>query len=256
MNEQRLTKIFISHSSQDLMFVQPLVELLEALGLTDDNMFCSSVSGYNVPLDKNIYDYLKEQFQNFNLRVVFMLSDNYYRSVASMNEMGAAWVLQSRYTSVLLPQFRFKDIKGAIDPLRISIKLDSGDNELKARLNELKDTLVNEFELRPLSQNIWERYRDKFICQVRESQIKALWDQLHQLGEKNQPDDAWIEPLKKLVELDQRSFDAIYMLGIMYAKINDLKNSIRCVRRAIEVAESDDQRRRAKEKLRELSYRT
>lgn len=86
--KKKATKIFISHSSQDLPFVQPLVELFEHIGLTPEHMFCSSVAGYNVPLDNNIYDYLKKQFQNYGLRVIFVLSENYYNSPASLNEMG------------------------------------------------------------------------------------------------------------------------------------------------------------------------
>lgn len=72
-NEAETTKsmkIFISHSSKDLTFVQALVDLFEDIGLNEENMFCSSIPGYNIPLDKNIYDYLKEQFQNYNLHVI------------------------------------------------------------------------------------------------------------------------------------------------------------------------------------------
>ena len=65
---KKTSKIFISHSSRDLAFVQPLVELFEHIGLNPENMFCSSVAGYNVPLDSNIYNYLKEQFQSYDLR--------------------------------------------------------------------------------------------------------------------------------------------------------------------------------------------
>lgn len=160
-------KIFVSHSSWDLSFVQPLIELFEQIGLTTETMFCSSVAGYNVPLDNNIYDYLKEQFQSYDLRVVFVLSENYYNSPACLNEMGAAWILQYRYTSVLLPGFDFKEIRGVIDQMRISIKLDSEKAELKARLNELKDMLIGEIGLKSSlsSQHIWERHRDRFVDQ-------------------------------------------------------------------------------------------
>ena len=61
---ERPAKIFISHSSQDIEFVQPLVTLFGSMGLNSENMFCSSVPGYNVPLDKNIFDYLKMHFKN------------------------------------------------------------------------------------------------------------------------------------------------------------------------------------------------
>lgn len=85
---QKPMKIFISHSSQNLAFVQPLVEMFEHIGPTPENMFCSSVPNYNVSLDNNIYGYLMKQFPNYNSRVIFVLSDNYYNSPVSLNEMG------------------------------------------------------------------------------------------------------------------------------------------------------------------------
>lgn len=42
-------KIFIIHSSEDLKYVEPFVELLADIGLTNDNLFCSSVLGYIIP---------------------------------------------------------------------------------------------------------------------------------------------------------------------------------------------------------------
>ena len=117
-------------------------------------MFCSSVKGYGIPLGENIYDYLKDQFQNYKLKVIFVLSDNYYKSVASLNEMGAAWVLQNDYNFILLPKFEFKDIKGAVDPRTISIKMDSSEREVKSRLNELSLSLQKDFGLRNISYDL------------------------------------------------------------------------------------------------------
>ena len=39
---------------------------------------------------EDIYDWLSSQFQEFNLHVIFMLSNNYYQSVACLNEMGGS----------------------------------------------------------------------------------------------------------------------------------------------------------------------
>ena len=246
-------KIFISHSSRDLAFVQPLVELFERIGLNAENMFCSSVAGYNVPLDNNIYDYLKEQFQNYNLRVIFVLSENYYGSMACLIEMGAAWVLQHRYTSVLLPQFDFSDIKG-IDQMRISIKLDSETAELKARLNELRDTLNREFGFQEslAAQNIWERHRDEFIDKV--SVVKIYWKELRQLRESNRPFSEWIMPLQKLIQANPASYDAMYMLGTIYAEMNDLENAIKYLKMTAKLSQNNELREKANKKLLNLGY--
>lgn len=160
-------KVFISHASKDSEYVKAFVNLLEDIGLSEDEIVCSSISGYGIPLGADIYDWLSSQFQEFNLHIIFMLSDNYYKSVACLNEMGAAWVLKQKYDSVLLPDFDFVQIKGAINPNKIGIKLDSEADELNHRLNELKDTLIDEFTLKTISSTKWERHRNEFVENVK-----------------------------------------------------------------------------------------
>lgn len=115
-------KIFISHASTDKDYVEKIVDLLIDIGIRENQIFCSSVPGFGIPLGKDIYEYLREEFIDNDLHVIFALSNNYYASVACMNEMGAAWVLQNDYDVILLPGFNYSEIKGAINPRKISIK--------------------------------------------------------------------------------------------------------------------------------------
>ena len=156
-------RVFISHASKDEVIVRKVVELLEDIGLTEAQVVCSSIPGYGIPLGEDIYDWLARQFREYDLHVLFMLSGNYYDSIACQNEMGAAWVLKSKYDSILLPGFEYRDIKGAVNPNQISIKLDGNEEILKQHLNELKDKLVAEFELAMPSAARWERHRQTFI---------------------------------------------------------------------------------------------
>lgn len=159
-------KVFISHASKDEAIVRKLVELLEDIGLSEAQVVCSSVPGYGIPLGEDIYDWLAQQFREYDLHVLFMLSKNYYDSIACQNEMGAAWVLKTKYDTILLPGFEFRDIKGAVNPNQISIKLDGNEEVLKQHLNELKDKLVAEFQLTMPSASRWERHRQSFITSV------------------------------------------------------------------------------------------
>lgn len=172
--QQKKSKIFISHSSQDKNYVTHLVDFLEYIGLRNEQLFCSSVPGYNIPLNENIYDYLEQQFQAYNLHVFFVLSNNYYQSVACMNEMGAAWVLQNKYTTILLPEFKFHEIKGAINPRKICLKLDGDLIEVKEKLDQLKDDLTQEFSLEPIPSIRWESKRDAFITTILKSNIPLV----------------------------------------------------------------------------------
>lgn len=159
-------KIFISHFSSDLKYVEPFVELLADIGLTNDNLFCSSVPDYAIPLNQDIYDYLSSLFNDYAMYVIFMLSDNYYRSPACLNEMGAAWVLKNEYTSILLPNFEYEEIKGAVNPNKIGMKLDDDEELLKTRLDELKNLISEKFNIK-VPEMRWEKKRNDFVEKMR-----------------------------------------------------------------------------------------
>lgn len=163
---EKKTKIFISHSSKDIEYVRKIVVFFEDINIPEDGIFCSSIPEYGIPGGKKIYEFLREQFENYNLHVVFVLSDNYYESVASMNEMGAAWVLRNEYTTILLPGFNFSQIKGVLDPTEIATKLDDHTDVVYARLGELKDKVISEFNLDTISANKWERKRNAFVRDI------------------------------------------------------------------------------------------
>ena len=155
-------KLFISHAEKDKVVVEAFVDLLARIGFTSDNLFCSSVTGYDIPVGSgDIFDYLKNEFESNNLFVVCLLSTNYYKSAACLNEMGASWVKSCSNQSILLPDFKYKNIKGAINPRDISFILNN-----QYRLTEFKELLVQTFELTPISQSLWQKYQDDFIHKI------------------------------------------------------------------------------------------
>lgn len=166
--EERSNMLFISHATADRDYIKAFIELLEVLGLQEDEIVCSSIPPYCVPLGGKVYEWLVDKFQNNKLHVIYMLSQNYYNSAASLNEMGAAWAMKQKWDAVLLPGFEFKDISGCIDPTQIGIKLDDPDMmTLKFRIGELKNTLIKEFGLRSMSEALWERKRDDFLNKIK-----------------------------------------------------------------------------------------
>lgn len=80
--------------------------------------------------------------------------------------MGAAWVLKSNATSLLLPGFDFSGMKGVIGSDSIAIKLDGDQSEVKDRLNQLRRELEAEFDISDNEDIIWEEARDKFIREI------------------------------------------------------------------------------------------
>ncbi|MFI3326337.1 MAG: hypothetical protein R3Y35_09210 [Clostridia bacterium] len=166
-------KIFISHSSEDKNSVELFVELLEFIGLDNDNMFCSSIPGYGIPLGKKIYDYLRDEFNNFELHVIFIHSENFYSSCVCLNEMGAAWMAKNKYTSILLPNFSFSKMKGVVNSSDIAIKLDNDDvSDTRHRLDELYRTIIYDFGLKAKFASRWEEKRNKFITEVNDLYVE------------------------------------------------------------------------------------
>lgn len=159
-------KIFISHSSEDAEYVAQIVALLDGVGLNQTQVFCSSLPGYDIPLNTNIFDYLRLQFLEYKLHIIFVHSPNYYMSSISLNEMGAAWVLKHNHTSILLPGFGFSEMKGAVNADHIAIKLDNSKVEVKDKLNQLYMTIINEFGLTKKPDIVWEQKRDLFIREI------------------------------------------------------------------------------------------
>ena len=104
-------KIFISHCGEDKVAVGYLVDLLgEVIHLTSDNLFCSSVHGFDVMLGKNFMDNILQQYKEHNLLVLYVLSFNYMGSPICLNEMGASWMTKTDSIGILLPGFDIKDL--------------------------------------------------------------------------------------------------------------------------------------------------
>ncbi|WP_214891358.1 toll/interleukin-1 receptor domain-containing protein [Exiguobacterium sp. s142] len=128
--------LFISHSSADVAYVKELVDFLSFLKIP---IVCSSLPGHHIKNDRDIYDYLAGKMKKRG-RVIFLLSENYYKSAACLNEMGACWILEKDYSIILTPNFDFNNIDGAINPRQMSFKLDN-----RERLLELFNSLQSEF---------------------------------------------------------------------------------------------------------------
>lgn len=156
--------VFISHSSKDASFVEALVDMLEGIGLDETNLFCSSVPGYWIGLSKNIFEFLRSRFTDYNLYVIFVHSPRFYQSFVSLNEMGAAWALKSEHCSILTQDMEFSAMTAVVNSHETAIKVNTTD--AKARLTELKDALVNFLGIQDVAPVKWERIREKFLAAV------------------------------------------------------------------------------------------
>lgn len=164
LSHNKTPMVFISHSSNDLEFVEALVTLLESIGFNNKTLFCSSIPDYWIGLSKNIFESLRQLFKDHELFVIFIQSPRYYESAVSLNEMGAAWVLQTDYCSILTKDMQKEQMCGVFDDHTIFLKVDAP--QVEARMNELKNTLTTMFYLPAMTDTTWERKRNTFLKAV------------------------------------------------------------------------------------------
>lgn len=154
-------KIFISHSNLDINIVEKVIDILEAIGVPSDKIFCSSFEGYGIRLGSDFLNVIKEELDN-NVLVLFILSSNFYSSAICLCEMGATWVKTNRHIPILVPPFEYGDIQGVIPTIQ-GMKINEKD-----KLNSLKDSVMEFIGIESLNTSIWERKRDKILIDLKE----------------------------------------------------------------------------------------
>lgn len=171
-------KIFISHKKEDKAYADALVNMINFIvGADGDKIFCSSVQGYGIKQSRDIMDDLKAQFDEHEIFMIIVHSPRYYQSAVCLNEMGAAWVMGTRFSSFLTKDCKSEHMRGVINKEKIYIDPNDDTDMLEAHLNDFKNDLLEFFEKDPIDENKWANARRRFVNEVSaltyESVVKA-----------------------------------------------------------------------------------
>lgn len=162
------TVIFISHKSDDKKYGDALRNFIIGLGVKEKQLVYTSHPLHKIPLDESIYKYLRSHL-NSTLFMIILWSDKYLESPACLNEMGAAWVMQTDYTNIYVPSFSFGNPKYrecAVDTMKMGAVL-NGDEHCKASMIELKNKIEELFNLKNDESKV-TFLLDKFIDEIKE----------------------------------------------------------------------------------------
>lgn len=160
-------KVFISHRSSDKKYGHALEKLICGIGVKNNQLIYTSHPLHKIPLDANIYDFLRDNINN-NVFVIILWSNEYLESAACLNEMGAAWVAQTDYTNIYTPDFSFGNPKYhecAVDTRKMGAIL-NGDAHCKANIIELRDKILDIFTLK-VDDQTWTYLLDQFILDIK-----------------------------------------------------------------------------------------
>lgn len=197
-------KIFISHSSKNAKFGQAIVDLLLAVGVSSNQIIFTSNDAFGIPTGQNIFDWLKEKITE-KPHVIYLLSPEYYSSVACLNEMGAAWIIENKHTIVFTPEFKSSSPEfqnGALNPRVMGFRINNLD-----RIIEFIESLKVDFNISVNPVFVNQKIR-KFIEEVnsfeptKELRTIPYISNVHvnKLDEKKTENEIVIEPLKKMVD--------------------------------------------------------
>lgn len=151
-------QVFISHSSDDAVIVNAFKThiLIAGMGLTDDDIVCTSFAETGVDAGDNIPEYIKENIENSQI-ILCMVSQSYKQSEICQNEVGAAWALKKKIIQIVLPDSTFDNI-GWLLNLDKAIKIDK-----TSSLDTLQENLCTSLSLPIKSAKQWNPHKDNFL---------------------------------------------------------------------------------------------
>ncbi|MCE2496702.1 MAG: toll/interleukin-1 receptor domain-containing protein [Flavobacteriales bacterium] len=193
-------QIFISHASKNSDYGNALVELLTGVGIANNKIVFTSNTAYGIPIGENIFDWLKNRI-NEKPHVIYLLSKEYYDSIACLNEMGAAWVVENQHTMLFTPNFDLKSYEfqnGALDPRKIGFRINN-----EERLTEFVESLKVTFKILPGMVLVNQKIKE-FLKKVTEieseeaAKIKSTITEPPQKAQtqKTETNNAKSEPIK------------------------------------------------------------
>lgn len=212
-------KIFISHSSSNKDYGEKLVELLRKIGVKENEIIFTSNTAYGIPVGQNIFNWLKSQINEKPL-IIYLLSEDYYKSIACLNEMGAAWIVENKHVAIFTPNFNLSSKEfqnGALDPREIGFFIDD-----KERILSFIQMLSIDFEITKNHIIIYQSV-DKFIHEVEQLPKSMPVIQRSDKIKKESIGKTNITPLQHKLKPKMEPSNASHIKGVgLYEKFKNL----------------------------------
>lgn len=164
LNNEKKRKIFISHSSMNTNITDKFVDLLKLMGVKREQIYYSSYEETGVGFLEDCLNKIRDEFNNSDLMVIFMLSREFYNSKVCIAETGATWVsAMNNYIPITIPPYSYNNISGVIRTTQAAVDLGDIKN-ISSKLEKLKES-IEEFLMIDEKANSaeWTRNKEKFI---------------------------------------------------------------------------------------------
>lgn len=149
--------VFISHAVKNKDIADKLVDLLETgVGISDSEIFCSSLEGLGIPGGTNFVEFIRKQIKDPKV-VILLLSEDYFDSQFCLAELGASWVLSHRVVPILVPPLEYGDVKAVLTGVQL-LKINDSNS-----LNQVQSDLIEALDIKGKAFARWESKRNRFL---------------------------------------------------------------------------------------------
>ncbi|MBN1833497.1 MAG: toll/interleukin-1 receptor domain-containing protein [Deltaproteobacteria bacterium] len=159
---RKVPHLFISHSSADKALIDEFVDFLQTgIGLTHDQVFCTSLEGIGIPKGKDFIEFIHEKIQDPFL-VIMVVTPSYYESSFCLCELGAAWAMSHSSFPLICPPLEYSELEAVLKNKEVG-KIDSPSD-----LDCLRDRIIEDGEIEnPSPTGRWNVKRDQFLKKIK-----------------------------------------------------------------------------------------
>jgi hypothetical protein len=149
--------IFISHSSSDMEVAEVLIELLRsALTLPAEQIRCTSVDGYRLPIGADTDEELRRELKEAKVFIA-LISEESIHSTYVLFEMGARWGAEKHLAPLLTPGTKSSILSGPLKSLN-ALQCDNS-----SQLHQLVSDLSKILKVPTSSPASYSRFIDRLI---------------------------------------------------------------------------------------------
>ena len=94
-------EVFISHATADGVMINILLEFLNNIGIENDDIFCTSISG-SLAGGKSFVEQIRNNV-NDSKAVIFLMTERFFLSSFCLAELGAAWAINQNILPIIVP---------------------------------------------------------------------------------------------------------------------------------------------------------
>lgn len=178
-------RLFICHASDDVVIVEPLIELLRgALNLSADDIRCTSVDGYRLAGGADTNRELRREVHDCQA-FVGVISEASIQSIYVIFELGARWGSQGYLLPLLAPGVPSSILKGPLQGIN-ALRLDN-----RSQLHQLVRDLGQELQIKIESPAAYEKQLERVLTVATNEQESSQPSQLaptptdeHQLSQE------------------------------------------------------------------------